>query len=262
MTKVITSSANQALQLLASVEITGPPVDPWLVIERLSASGYPIGLVEDSFDGFEGCTMRKDGRSVIVLNKSFTYLPRKRFTLSHEIGHVHLPTHDGRFQCAGDIENPHAKRLESEANDFASELLLPTDWLVNDIGYASPSLELIRQLSADRYGTSLTATALKVVALASEPCILILSENNRVKWAQKSGKWSGYIPSDWRLHPGTCAARHYDGKKLPSKPTEVLYKAWMPDAEVDDDTWLFEDTVELLAPGQVLTILTRQDDNW
>lgn len=54
---------------------------------------------------------------------------RKRFSVAHEIGHLLLghPGQDNLFNL--ESKNP----FEIEANLFAAELLIPFDWIKNDL---------------------------------------------------------------------------------------------------------------------------------
>ena len=58
-------------------------------------------------------------------------------------------------------------KLEQEADRFASELLLPLHELEGQLKHP-PSIDTVRRI-ATHYGTSLTATALKVVEATCEP---------------------------------------------------------------------------------------------
>ena len=107
------------------------PVDPQTLADRLGIQVCHTELDTD-IDGY--VTMDHAG-DVITINTKKRYAPRQRFTLAHEIGHVVIPWHTGTIQC--NTDNPSAslsdrKKVdfqEEEANVFASELLIPSDWL-------------------------------------------------------------------------------------------------------------------------------------
>ena len=68
----------------------------------------------------------------IILNSGITER-RKNFTLAHELGHIIIPWHYGTFIDENEgnpheIDSPYLG-LEFEANRFASELLMPFDWI-------------------------------------------------------------------------------------------------------------------------------------
>lgn len=76
----------------------------------------------------------------VYINPELTYYkPRRRFTLAHELGHVCIPWHNGDIKCETDNSyvQINGKRMldtqELEANIFASEILMPTDWLNEEI---------------------------------------------------------------------------------------------------------------------------------
>jgi Zn-dependent peptidase ImmA (M78 family) len=90
--------------------------------------------------------LKKIDKPKIYIN-SKRHLVRQRFTLAHELGHVIIPWHTGNiishntnfsvYEENGDVvtnfnsrEDYDYRQIESEANRFAAELLLPTTWLL------------------------------------------------------------------------------------------------------------------------------------
>jgi len=106
---------------------------------------------EDAFTvSCDAVTIRDpDGseRPLLLLNKNSTSLEsRKRFTISHEIGHLKIPWHCGSIACHIDegeasFSGDHYS-LEGEAHRFASEFLMPTEWVKRVIAEES-SIEKI-----------------------------------------------------------------------------------------------------------------------
>lgn len=71
---------------------------------------------------------------MLLLNTSLTKLEaRRRFTISHEIGHLKIPWHGGSIAChideGGASVSGDQYLREGEAHRFASELLMPTEWM-------------------------------------------------------------------------------------------------------------------------------------
>lgn len=71
-------------------------------------------------------------RPKIWVSKSLHH-KRRRFTLAHEIGHIIIPWHTGSI--VDDLEAPRIakgryKVMEAQANRFAAELLMPSDWMI------------------------------------------------------------------------------------------------------------------------------------
>lgn len=119
-----------ARQVIAEYELT-LPVDLEALAQQLNIR-IAYRELEDHIDGF--VKMDAEGE-LITINTHKRYPARRRFTLAHELGHVLIPWHTGTTQCSTD--NPaaftqDAKKIdfqEDEANIFASELLIPSDWL-------------------------------------------------------------------------------------------------------------------------------------
>lgn len=80
----------------------------------------------DKFDGISFFTDK--GFPVIVINKSFSN-DRKRYTISHELGHI-LLHNESNFPIS---EYRDEKIKEKEANDFASEFLMPENDIKNSL---------------------------------------------------------------------------------------------------------------------------------
>lgn len=82
-------------------------------------------------------------RPLILINKRrANWHGRLRFTIAHEIGHVVIPFHPGFRACHVDASNVESQEdpsnaeargiialIEQGANLFASELLMPTEWV-------------------------------------------------------------------------------------------------------------------------------------
>lgn len=95
---------------------TGPINNLTEIIEKKGVIIKEIDFESDKFDGITLLT--KKGQPIIFVN-SIIPNDRKRFTLSHELGHLimHLP-----FEF--DLDNSE-KELEMQANLFAAEFLMP-----------------------------------------------------------------------------------------------------------------------------------------
>lgn len=96
-------------------------------------------IQEKELNSIEGALIVPEGKieGEIILNSNQD-TNRKRFTLAHEIGHfvhpLHQPDIEGRFNCSNDdIFKPYGRSkisiIEDQANEFASELLIPKNSL-------------------------------------------------------------------------------------------------------------------------------------
>ena len=135
-----------------------PPVDPVPIIESL---GYRVIEGLNHF-GIEAYTNLGNSNEIYI-NTEVSFAPRRKFTLAHELGHIIIPWHNGDIKCATDT--PYSlikgKQLldiqELEANIFASELLMPNEWIKQQIPHESIDLEILVKTIKDKAKTSVMA---------------------------------------------------------------------------------------------------------
>lgn len=107
-----------------------PPIDVESVIKKRGIIYREENLATNA-DGYSDLS---DTNLKIILNSQMKYEPRKRFTIAHELGHIFIGWHDDVTLCKTDNEYSEHNMLdiqEREANVFASELLMPTNWVKN-----------------------------------------------------------------------------------------------------------------------------------
>jgi Zn-dependent peptidase ImmA (M78 family) len=108
------------------------------LISVLEKNGIGVIQMEVASDKFDGMTVYTDSNHpLIFLNKNMTN-DRKRFTLAHELGHqvMHFP-----FKYEFDLYdrlNKDSNILEKEADQFASEFLLPERDCRNEMFHLTP----------------------------------------------------------------------------------------------------------------------------
>ena len=133
-------------------------------------------------DGYLVCC---DGRKLIFINSLIQNLHRRKFIVSHEIGHF-LLHRDSLYCCDNILEigtsSINTSRQEYEANKFASEYLMPQDELIPLIPSKSLRFLDISKI-ANYFDVSMTSAALRSVKLSkSEDEILICYDGQRLKW--------------------------------------------------------------------------------
>lgn len=139
--------------------------------------------------GFEGCLFSNENKKQWQLLYNHTLSAgRIRFTLAHELGHflLHRDKKDS-FQCSDmDMLNwsDEEKNIESQADLFASYLLMPLDDYREQVT-TTIDLDLFSHC-ADRYGVSLTAAILKWLDHTDQKAVLVMSNDGFMKWAWSS----------------------------------------------------------------------------
>ena len=125
-------------ELFAKREGLSPPVPVAKVLQRYA------DIQHDSLPAGDAVMLRRDGRRPLVIVSNSQSGNRLRFTLAHELGHIVLPWQvgtafchpEGTFVASGDFHID----LESQANRFATELLIPRAWLVKQLGNSGERL--------------------------------------------------------------------------------------------------------------------------
>jgi hypothetical protein len=152
----------------------------------------PVGKVHgEALHGLEGMLAVNNARSkwLIVYNSAIRSEGRKRFTIAHEFGHyiLHRDEKD-RFECGDDdIEtgDDHGRDIETEADKFASTLLMPLDDFRKQVDGQPVSFDLLSHC-AERYGVSLTAAALRWTEIAEKRAVLVASRDDHLLWSKSN----------------------------------------------------------------------------
>lgn len=153
----------------------------------------PIAVVEAAdIQRFEGGLFHLGGKGwALLYNEKLKSSGRIRFTQAHELGHylLHRLAQE-EFQCSqADIVHwgPEQKSLESEADEFASNLLMPMKQFRMATTAEVVDFEVLSAAST-RFGVSLTAAALRWIRSTTESALLILSRDGFIDWAISSDK--------------------------------------------------------------------------
>jgi len=143
-----------ARNLLKKHKANSLPVDVLDLIAK-EAPGFSIIYEEDWPDRMSGLTNR--AQKTIRINRKHHPL-RQRFSLAHELGHICL-NHDLILSDRIEEEGINAE-LEKEADEFASELLMPID-LFKKAFRAVPDLHAL----ADTFQVSPSAVSVRALKL-------------------------------------------------------------------------------------------------
>lgn len=244
-----------AINLLKKFDIKSLPINPFEIAESL---GIPV--VETNTKGYEGLLLKNNENARIIISSNITNQGRKHFTLAHELGHYSIPSHTkNSFECIADFFNPFRRNPsdEVEANQFASELLLPEKLLKPILHTYKPEFESLDELSDD-CGTSLTATAIKFASLTDDCCVLIATSDNKIKWFQKSPSfpYEYYIGKGKSISYGTLTASYSLEGVLKEPDTQKVHATyWFSGRGIDNAATLIESCVPMPYYGVVLTML-------
>jgi hypothetical protein len=253
MTKVNRGPA-YAKALLAELKVSGSPD------ARSIAAQLQLDVTELDVQGFDGGLVRAKGTpfGAIVVRNSIREPGRKSFTVAHEIGHFVLPGHDAGGAVCGssDIGNwaDASRELEREADEFAAELLLPTDYAKPKFRGESPSLKIIQEV-ANESNISLSATAWRYCDLVSERCAVVWSKNGKISWYKPSLEFGFYLKRGREISKGTQAWECFSGTRTHERPEPVSADLWLDERVVLENSVLWEHSIGLPFYESVLSLL-------
>jgi Zn-dependent peptidase ImmA (M78 family) len=209
-------------------------------------------------------------RGIITISSSLKHPQRRRFAIAHELGHFEMHRNASALAVctSDDIDRPRwgsvhdaAVARESEANEFASHLLVPERFATPNIRGRKPTLDVVREL-ADRFDTSLIAAAVAFIRLSNEPCALVFSKQGRVQWFSRTKDFEemGLRISLGPVDPYTIAAEFFRRKPMQLLPGRVDARSWLEPGRFREDAMIKEHSVAMPNFDAVLSLLWVEDD--
>lgn len=195
MRKSPKSEANKITTVLRTFGVDQFPVkirDVAMEYSKAVCPKEPITAIKPvPIPNFEGMLKKspKGDQWIIGVNDDGASSGRINFTIAHEFAHYILHRDlQQDFRCVQkDMHTWDAlgKKIEMEADVFASYLLMPADDFRNQINGHDLSIELLRHC-ADRYDVSLTAAALKWRELAPGRVIVLSAKEGFLDWSSSN----------------------------------------------------------------------------
>lgn len=161
--------------ILDKYKISEPPIDIESIAKHLNI--IVVKRPYASKDNLSGMLVRDQGREIIAINASHN-IEKQRFSIAHEIGHSLL--HKGenlivdpevqnfKVNLRNQKSSSGKDKNEIEANEFASQLLMPDKFLIDDLkSYGKDvinpdDLEEIAKKLSRKYKVSLISMRLRI----------------------------------------------------------------------------------------------------
>ena len=257
-------AAAAAEDLLSQLGIDGLPVDVFGIARMIDVPAM------EKPDARSGRLRRaRQGRQRLCdrVPRRISGLPVfQRFSIGHELGHLHIPGHAEALLPAG--EAMHESRAgyrsdnvyEREADEFSANLLMPRHLFRPAMLRAGSGLSAILQL-ADLCETSRLATAIRYVKLTSDAMAVVVSEGPTLRYAFLSDELKEFRDIDWPqrnspLPVVPTAAFNRDPRKVINRE-EAQHDTPMGDwFGGDHSANLSEEIVGLGRYGRTLSVLT------
>lgn len=240
-------------------------------LQYLEEIAYQRGvLVRDGrLDGADARLLIRGNRAIVTISSETRSAERRRFSIAHELGHFELHRDAITLQsCASEDIGWEFQQsipdLEIQANEFASEFLMPERYFAQRC-QDEPSLDAVAEL-ASLFRVSLTAASIRFTSFCAEPIVLVFTQDRRIKWFRGSKEYFR-LKDDLRLairvnellNSAAYADRIFDGHRISRKPREVAASAWFS-GRYNRDAHILEQSWHMPTFNAVLTLLWIDDD--
>jgi Zn-dependent peptidase ImmA (M78 family) len=144
-----------------------------------------------NIQSFEGGLFHIEGGWALLYNQRLQSTGRVRFTQAHELGHylLHRRLQDS-FECSqADMVHwgPDQRTVEAQADDFASNLLMPMKQFRACTGSQDIDFDVLSDAST-KFGVSLTSAALRWIRSTEKSAVLVLARDGFMDWSVSSDK--------------------------------------------------------------------------
>lgn len=221
---------------------------------------------EKSMSGADGRIIFKGKTAIVTINSDIVYPQKKRYVKAHEFGHLILHRNTlPLFNCdeAAFMEWYNSSSYEVQANEFASELLMPTSQFISEARKSRTfDFSTIKSL-ATHFQTSITSTLIKFVTAGTCPIATIYSVSGKVKWQSFSSdfifkrfksKKKSPLPLD------TVAYNILKGKAAPMKKEMILASYWFEVFDNQREIYLYEECFSIPSQNGLISLLWVSED--
>lgn len=233
---------------------------------ELIAAGLGATIIEKPISYADGRIVFGARKTIITINSNIEYPGKRRFTIGHEIGHLCM--HREHFLVHNDtdatLEYFKAGNQETEANEFASELIMPEKRFkeISDEYEFGP--ELLRHL-ADYFKSSITSVAYRYFKFGNHPICLVYSHANKVKYWMRPNRYDHFIKDCTSLNPpsDSVAAEFFTKGKIYDKKEskQTIWKStWfeLKYRENDNDFNFYEYCIVTSKYDTVLSVIWEE----
>lgn len=261
------AKAKELLEEIGIEEITDIPMKK--IVSSLGAI-----YMEEPLSNSDGKIVRGKKKTLIIVNSNILYEEKKRFTIAHEIGHLllhdklDLEVHNENSNTLNWFKNTEKQakrgRQEWEANDFASELLMP-EKLFRKISERRPfSPELVKELS-QRFKASITSIVYRILTLDIYPLFIVNIHKGKVKyWSKSNDLWVKVKENTTQNPPDDSVALEYLESgyeylyKGKDKAQEISKSTWFELRENEDDSDFYEYCIPTKQYENIISVVWQE----
>lgn len=203
-------------------------------------------------------------KSKISINSGIKYPGRRRFTLAHELGHFELHHNVNTHLEDNALTLDYFKNgnQEYEANQFATELLMPTSSFIQ-YSYGRPFCpDLLREI-ADHFQTSITSVAFRYLEIGQHPIFLFHCRDKKVIYWKNSQNYFRKVKDITKLSPpdDSVAMEFFNEGTIYRKEDsaqEIMKSTWFETNEYDSDELYYEYAIVTKDYNTVLSVVWEE----
>jgi Zn-dependent peptidase ImmA (M78 family) len=207
-------------------------------------------------DSVDGALIYNNLKGIIVVSNRIIIVAKKVYTIGHELSHYINERHE--HKCIHkDFLFSTTKARERAANEFAAELLLPTDWVKKYVKWNSNGLQTIENMKRTFVNPGIITTAIKYAQIGDTPIAAIMSENNKVTWKCINPEFPYQeLSIGQTLNDRTNAHNFYENKSKSKRIHRLSSELWFPhDKNANVLSLIHEQNIYMQNYSSVLTIL-------
>lgn len=209
------TSLNELASSISDYYFPDSQIDPIVLAEKKRIT-YSFGNYGDAFDGLLEQENRDFHIFINIDKLGHAYSERARFTFGHELGHYFIDDH--RNALLNGLSPSHCSltgfksknKAERQADFFSSCLLMPELRFKRYCKGNKFEFRIIQEL-AKKFGTSISATALRFCSIGNQPIMVVYSYDNSIKWYWSSDDFPFKFLKFGkdRLPPDTVAGEYF-----------------------------------------------------
>lgn len=220
-----------------------------------------IILEEKKISNCDGRIVFGKTKTKISINSEIKHKGRRRFTLAHELGHFELHHNFNTHLEDNSLTLDYFKNggQEYEANQFATELLMPSSSFIAYVKGKRFSPELLRDV-AEHFQTSITSATFRYLEIGQHPIFLFYCCDKRVIYWKNSDNYYRRVRDITKLYPpGDSVAMEFfnDGTIYNKNESaqEITKSTWFETGEYDSDDVYFEYAIVTKDYNTVLSVV-------
>ncbi|MES1181825.1 MAG: ImmA/IrrE family metallo-endopeptidase, partial [Flavobacterium sp.] len=251
---MLSRSSTTAIQLLKSYCIDDPNEIP--LEDLIYAEG---GIFEEKeMTGADGRIIFGKEYASVSINSKIQNKSKRRFVIAHEIGHLKLHRKLAKFFNCDEksfMEWHQKGSHETEANEFAAELLMPSS-LFKDIS-SRETFSVKHLLNVSKlFNTSVTSTAIRYAEIGKFPIALFYCQDSRIAWYRVNSHFLCKFPRVKEdVASNSVAFDFFKTGNVKEDPSLVLPKIWFKDIQLKSDQYFFEQCFPIPSLNAVISFV-------